>query len=166
MEYDFLIVGAGLFGSVCARELTDKGYKCVVVEQRDHIGGNCYSVRRAGIDIHKYGSHIFHTNDNIIWNYIHRFSNFNQYQHKTVVNHLDTYYSFPINLMTLQQVFGTVGRDELLKMFEESKTNIKNPKNLEEFCLNEKSSSEANLDLVVKWLEDEQMKEKIRKGSN
>ena len=79
-EYDYLIVGSGLFGSVFAREATDKGKKCLVIEERDHIGGNCYTEEKDGINIHKYGPHIFHTDDKRIWDYTNRFIEFNNYQ--------------------------------------------------------------------------------------
>ena len=76
-EYDFLIVGSGLFGAVCARELTMAGFKCLVVEKRNHIGGNIYTETIEGINVHKYGAHIFHTNDKKIWDYVNQFAEFN-----------------------------------------------------------------------------------------
>ena len=75
--YDFLIVGSGFFGSICARELTDMGYKCLVVDKRDHVGGNCYTENQDNIDIHKYGAHIFHTSNKEVWDYMNKFSEFN-----------------------------------------------------------------------------------------
>ena len=77
--YDYLIVGAGLYGAVFAREMTDKGYKCLVVDKRDHIGGNVYTENVEDINVHKYGAHIFHTSDKQIWDYVNRFASFNNY---------------------------------------------------------------------------------------
>jgi UDP-galactopyranose mutase len=105
-NYDYLIVGAGLFGSVCARELTDRGFRCLVIDKRPHLGGNIYTERIEGIDVHKYGAHIFHTNDEGIWNYVNRFATFNNYRHKVFVRHQERLLSFPINLLTLHQLWG------------------------------------------------------------
>ena len=82
--YDYLIVGAGLFGSIFARELTDNGYKCLVIDKRNHIGGNCYTEEIEGINVHKYGPHIFHTSNQFVWDFVNRFAKFNNfiYQNK------------------------------------------------------------------------------------
>ena len=77
--YDYLIVGSGLFGSTCAYELNKKGYKCLVIEKRNHIGGNIYTENQDGINIHKYGAHIFHTDDEYVWNYVNKFARFNNF---------------------------------------------------------------------------------------
>ena len=77
MEYDYIIVGAGFFGSICARELTDAGKKCLVIDRRTHVGGNCYTSNKGGIHVHEYGPHIFHTDDEDVWKYINRFATFN-----------------------------------------------------------------------------------------
>jgi UDP-galactopyranose mutase len=106
MPFDFLIVGAGFFGSTFARVVAEKGKKVFVIDKRNHIGGNCYTEKVKGIDVHCYGPHIFHTNDIGIWNFVNRFSEFNNYQHRVKVNYQDKIYSFPINLMTLYQVWG------------------------------------------------------------
>ena len=104
--YDYLIVGSGMFGSVCARELTDKGYKCLVIEKRNHIGGNCYTENKDGINIHKYGPHIFHTSNKEIWDYINQFAKFNNFVNRPKVFYKNSLYSFPINLFTLHQIYG------------------------------------------------------------
>ena len=78
MKYDYIIVGAGIFGSVCARELSDAGAKCLVIDKRQHIGGNCYTKDVGGIHVHQYGPHIFHTNSDYVWNYVNKFCKFNQ----------------------------------------------------------------------------------------
>ena len=96
MTYDYLIVGSGLFGSVCARELTDKGYKCLVIDKRNHIGGNCYTENIDGINVHKYGPHIFHTSDKKVWEYVNRFAAFNNFSSRTNVNYKGIIYSFHI----------------------------------------------------------------------
>jgi UDP-galactopyranose mutase len=95
--YDYVIVGSGMFGSVCAHELTKKGNKCLVLEKRNHIGGNCYTENKDGINIHKYGAHIFHTSNKEIWDYINQFAQFNNYVNRVKVNYKDVLYSFPIN---------------------------------------------------------------------
>ena len=93
--YDFLIVGAGLYGSVCARELTDKGYSVLVIDKRTHIGGNCYTSRQKGIDVHVYGPHIFHTSNEEVWEYVNRFAYFEPYKFSPVANYLGDLFSLP-----------------------------------------------------------------------
>lgn len=104
--FDYLIVGSGLFGSVCARELTDKGFKCLVIDKRSHIGGNCYTENIDGINVHKYGPHIFHTSDKNTWDYVRKYADFNDFKYRPKVNYKGNIYSFPINLMTLYQIYG------------------------------------------------------------
>jgi UDP-galactopyranose mutase len=125
-KYDFLIVGAGLYGSVCARQLTDKGYKCFVIDKRDHIGGNCYSEKIENINVHKYGPHVFHTDNDKIWSYINKFSEFNNYNHRIKVNYNDKLYSFPINLFTLYQIFGIKTPEEARLLLQEKRIPIPN----------------------------------------
>ena len=135
--YDYLIVGAGLFGSILARELTDSNKKCLVIEKRNHIGGNCYSEEIEGIHVSKYGGHIFHTNNKRIWDYVNRFATFRQYYHIVRVAYKDEIYSFPINLMTLNQLWGVKTPQEAMDRLEEERVPIKNPKNLEEWALSQ-----------------------------
>ena len=104
--FDLVIVGAGLFGAVCAYELKRNGFRCLMLEKRPHIGGNCYTENRDGINIHKYGAHIFHTSNLKIWEWINQFATFNNYCHRLRANHEGRIFSFPINLKTLQQVWG------------------------------------------------------------
>lgn len=134
-QYDYIIVGAGLFGSVMARELTDAGKKCLVIDKRDHIGGNCYSKEIEGIHVSQYGGHIFHTNNENIWRYINKFTEFEQYHHRLRVSYKDNLYSFPINLMTFYQIWGIQNPSEVLKKLEEVRVDIPNPQNLEEWAL-------------------------------
>ena len=136
-EYDYLIVGSGLFGSVFAREATDKGKKCLVIEERDHIGGNCYTEEKDGINIHKYGPHIFHTDDKRIWDYTNRFIEFNNYRHSPRVKYKNQIYSFPINLLTLYQIWGVSTPQEAIDKIKSCALPIKNPKNLEEWALSQ-----------------------------
>lgn len=135
--YDYVIVGAGLFGAVFAREMTDAGYKCLVLDQRPHIGGNVYTEKVKGIDVHKYGAHIFHTSDKGIWDYVNRFATFNHYINKPKVNYQGNIYSFPINLMTLYQVYGVTTPQEAEEKLKQVRVPIANPANLEEWILSQ-----------------------------
>lgn len=136
-QYDFLIVGCGLFGSVFAREMTDNGFRCLIVDKRNHIGGNVYTENVEGINVHKYGAHIFHTNDKGIWDYVNRFAVFNNYRHKVFVNYNDRIYSFPINLMTLVQLWGINTPGEAVSALEKRKIANNTPANLEEWILSQ-----------------------------
>ena len=89
MSYDYLIVGAGLFGSIFAHEATKRGKKCLVIEKRDHIGGNCYTQNVEGINVHKYGAHIFHTSNKTVWNYIQQFAEFNRFTNSPIARYKD-----------------------------------------------------------------------------
>jgi len=103
MNYDYLIVGAGLFGATCARLLTDAGKKVLVIEKRDHIGGNCYDYKRDGILVCDHGGHIFHTNSAKIWLWINQYAEWTQYEHRVKSNYRGRIYSFPINRLTYEQ---------------------------------------------------------------
>ena len=118
MKYDYTIVGAGLFGLTCGRILTDQGYRCLVVEKRNHIGGNCYTEKIEGINVHEYGPHIFHTNKESVWNFINKYTTVNHFSCRPKLRHKNTIYSFPINLMTLQQVWGVLTPEEAKKRVE------------------------------------------------
>ena len=133
--YDYLIIGSGLFGSVCARELTDAGFKCLVIDKRNHIGGNVYTENIKGINVHKYGPHIFHTSNKKIWDYVNKFIEFNHFSYRPRVNFNNKIYSFPINMMTLYQLWGVTNPKEALEKINKVKINIKNPSNLEEYIL-------------------------------
>jgi UDP-galactopyranose mutase len=135
--YDYLIVGSGLFGSIFARELTDKGFKCLVIDKRDHIGGNCYTENIEGVNVHKYGPHIFHTSDDNVWNYINKFCEFNHFVNRPKVNYKGKIYSFPINLMTLYQIFNVTTPEEAKHKLDGVKHDIPNPKNLEDWVLSQ-----------------------------
>jgi UDP-galactopyranose mutase len=136
-HYDYLIVGCGLFGTVFARQMTDAGYKCLVIDKRAHVGGNVYTENIEGINVHKYGAHIFHTNDQEIWEYVNRFATFNNYRHKVFVNYCDKVFSFPINLMTLNQLWGTNSPEEAIGILEKKRIHHAAPANLEEWILSQ-----------------------------
>ena len=130
---DYLIVGAGLFGAVCARELTDAGKRVLVVDKRGHVGGNVYTEKTAGIHVHKYGAHIFHTNDAAVWNYVRRFASFNRYTNSPVANFHGKLYSLPFNMYTFHQMWGVVTPEEAAAKIAEQRREITGePKNLEE----------------------------------
>ena len=134
MKYDYLIVGSGLFGSVFAYEMTKRGKKCLVIEKRDHIGGNVYTEEEYGINVHKYGAHIFHTDNKEIWNYINQFADFNRYTNSPVANYKGELYNLPFNMNTFYQMWGVKTPEEAKAKIEEQKNeaNITEPKNLEE----------------------------------
>ena len=110
--YDYLIVGAGLYGLVNARLLTDAGKKCLVIDKRNHIGGNCYTENIDGIKVHKYGPHIFHTDIPEVWEFINKYTTINHFSCRPKLRYEDKIYSFPINLLTLHQVYGVLTPNE------------------------------------------------------
>ncbi len=134
MKYDYLIVGAGLFGAVFAHEMNKIGKKCLIIEKRDHIGGNVYTETQENINVHKYGAHIFHTNNKEVWEYINKFADFNRYTNSPVANYKGELYNLPFNMNTFYQMWGVRTPEEARKKIEEQKAEFKieNPKNLEE----------------------------------
>ena len=136
-KYDYLIIGAGLFGCVFAHEATKKGKKCLVIDKRNHIGGNVYCENVDGINVHKYGAHIFHTNDKAIWDYVNQFAQFNNYINSPISNSKGKLYNLPFNMNTFYQLWGTKTPAEAKKIITEQieKYGFKNPKNLEEQAL-------------------------------
>ena len=134
MKYAFLIVGSGLFGSVFAHEMNKKGKKCLIIEKRNHIGGNVYTEEVENINVHKYGAHIFHTNEKEIWEYINQFADFNRFTNSPVANYNGKLYNLPFNMNTFYQMWGVKTPQEAKDIIEKQKNeaNIKNPKNLEE----------------------------------
>jgi UDP-galactopyranose mutase len=133
-KYDYLIVGAGLFGSVFAYEATKRGKKCLVVEKRNHIGGNVFTENIEGINVHKYGAHIFHTNDKTIWDYVNQFAEFNRFTNSPIANYKGEIYNLPFNMNTFYQLWGVRTPEEAKKIIEKQRkeSGIENPKNLEE----------------------------------
>ena len=105
-KYDYLIVGAGLFGAVFAYEMHKKGKKCLVIDRRNHIGGNIYCEKINGINVHKYGAHIFHTSDKEVWEYVNQFAEFNNYINSPIANYKGEIYNLPFNMNTFSKLWG------------------------------------------------------------
>lgn len=134
MKYDYLIVGAGLFGSVFAYEASQKGKKCLVIDKRPHIAGNIYTENIEGINVHKYGAHIFHTSDKQIWDYINQFAQFNRYTNSPVARYKNEVYNLPFNMNTFNKLWGVfTPKEAQAKIAEElADVPIEEPENLEE----------------------------------
>ena len=132
--YDYLIVGAGLFGSTFAHEMTKLGKKCLVIDRRQHIGGNIYCEKVNGINVHKYGAHIFHTSNKKIWEYVNQFAEFNNYVNSPIANYHGELYNMPFNMNTFTKLWGVVTPKEAMEKIESQKSilNGKEPQNLEE----------------------------------
>lgn len=133
---NYLVVGCGLYGSVFARHLAEAGHKVFIIDKRNHIAGNCYTEKIHNINVHKYGPHCFHTNSLDVWNYVNRFAEFNDYKLKVKVNYKDTFYSFPINLFTFNQLYGCVTEKEAKAILNKVKIRTKN-KNFKSFVLSQ-----------------------------
>ena len=133
-KYDYIIVGAGLFGAVFARQAADAGKSVLVLEKRPHIAGNVYTEKVEGINVHKYGAHIFHTNDGKVWEYVNRFAVFNRFTNSPVANYKGELYSLPFNMYTFNKMWGVVTPQEAAEKIEEQRkaAGISEPKNLEE----------------------------------
>ena len=134
MKYDYLIVGAGLFGAVFARCAKEAGKKVLVIDKRDHVAGNVYTEEVEGIQVHRYGAHIFHTNLPDVWNFVNRFAVFNRFTNSPVANYKGELFSLPFNMYTFNKMWGVVTPDEAAAKIEEQRraANISDPKNLEE----------------------------------
>ncbi len=131
--YDFIIVGSGLYGVTLARELTNAGKNVLVIEKRNHIGGNVYTEKIEGINVHKYGAHIFHTNNKTVWDYVQRFAVFNRFTNSPVANYKGELYSLPFNMYTFNKMWGVVSPEEAKNIIEKQKSILKHdPTNLEE----------------------------------
>ena len=133
VKYDYLIVGAGLYGAVFARQMTDAGKKCLVIEKRDHIAGNIYTEKQEGIDVHCYGAHIFHTSNRAVWDYVNRFAAFNHFVNSPIANYKGEIYNMPFNMNTFAKMFGIATPEEAKEVLEQQRAEIQGePKNLEE----------------------------------
>ena len=134
MKYDYLVVGAGLFGAVFARQASDAGKKVLVIDKRDHIAGNVYMEEVEGINVHVYGAHIFHTNNKRVWDYVNRFAEFNRFTNSPVANYKGEIYSLPFNMYTFNKMWGVVTPEQAQAKIEEQRkaAGITEPKNLEE----------------------------------
>ena len=136
-DIDYLIIGAGLSGSVIARELTDKGYKCVILEERDSVGGNIRDRKISGINVHLYGPHIFHTNSDEVWDYMNRFCKFNNFINAPIANYKGEIYNLPFNMNTFHQMYGycCVFPEDAKRFIELDIVPCENPKTVEEYAL-------------------------------
>ena len=135
--YDYLVVGTGLFGSVFAYEANKRGKKVLVIDKREHIGGNVYTEEIENIQVHKYGAHIFHTSNKEIWDYIRQFADFNRYTNSPLARYKNETYNLPFNMNTFYQMWGTITPKEAKEKLDSqiAKEGIKEPKNLEEQAL-------------------------------
>ena len=149
--YDYLIVGAGLFGAVFAHEAALKGKKVKVIEKRNHIAGNIYTREEEGIQVHQYGAHIFHTSDKEIWDYVNQFAEFNRYTNSPVANYKGEIYNLPFNMNTFNKLWGVVTPAEAQAKIEEQRAvlNGKTPENLEEQAI-----SLVGTDIYEKLIKD------------
>ena len=134
MEYDYLIIGAGLYGAVFAQQAKAAGKSVLVIDKRNHVAGNVYTEKVEGIDVHKYGAHIFHTNNKEVWDYVNRFVTFNRFTNSPVANYKGELYSLPFNMYTFNKMWGVVTPDEAAAKIAEQRAaaGITEPKNLEE----------------------------------
>lgn len=130
--YDYLIVGSGFYGSICAYELNRKGYKVCVIEARDHIAGNCFTSNRAGIQVHDYGPHIFHTSNEEVWEWINQFVKFNNFRNTPVANYKGGIYSLPFSMWTFNQLWGVSTPKQAKEIIHQQSKHIGEPTNLEE----------------------------------
>lgn len=133
-KYDYLIIGAGLFGSTFAYEARKRGKKCLVIDRRNHIGGNVFCENIEDINVHKYGAHIFHTSNKRVWDYVNQFAEFNRYTNSPIANYKGEIYNLPFNMNTFNKLWGVFTPNEAKRKIETQKmaTGIKEPENLEE----------------------------------
>jgi UDP-galactopyranose mutase len=155
MACDYLIVGAGLFGSVIAERIAnDLNKRVLVIDRRDHTGGNCYSYedRDTGIECHLYGTHVFHTTDQEVWKYITRFTEFNGYHHQVLTKYRNKVYQMPINLETINSFYNQNFTPQEARKFiahEVQRENIENPQNLEEKAISLIYFSTSSADIPI-----------------
>lgn len=137
-HYDYLIVGAGLYGAVFAQKAMEAGKTCLVIEKRDHIAGNIYTEAVEGIQVHRYGAHIFHTNNDEVWGYVNRFATFNRYTNSPVANYKGEIYNMPFNMNTFNKMWGVITPAEAQAEIERQRAAhyVAEPKNLEEQAIN------------------------------
>ncbi len=146
--YDYLIVGAGIFGAICARELTDAGRRVLVIDKRDHIAGNIYTECTEGIQVHKYGAHIFHTNNRKVWDYINRFAEFNRYTNSPIANYKGELYSLPFNMYTFNKMWGVITPDEAEEMISRQRAAYIEGLQNSRDTITDSNSSDTNLKTV------------------
>lgn len=132
-SYDYLVVGAGLFGAVFAQQMREKGKKCLVIDKRNHIAGNIYSKEIEGIQVHMYGPHIFHTDIDEVWDYVNRFAKFNHFRYEPIANYKGELYNMPFNMNTFHEMWGITTPEEAQNIINAQRMEvIGEPKNLEE----------------------------------
>ena len=159
-DYDYLIVGAGLFGAVFCHEAVKRGKKCLVIDKRHHIGGNCYTEEKLGITVHKYGPHIFHTGRKDIWEYINQFDEFQAYQNEPIAYNGGKVYNLPFNMNTFAQIYGCTNPDEAKRFIDSDKTFDGVPTNLEEKAIS--MVGEKIYTLLVKGYTEKQWGDKCK----
>lgn len=153
--YDYLIAGAGLFGAVFAREAADAGKSCLVLDRRPHIGGNVYTESIEGINVHKYGAHIFHTSDEAVWAYVNRFAEFNRFVNSPIANYNGKLYNLPFNMNTFYQLWGVITPDEAREKIESVREKTAEPRNLRNLRnLEEQALSLAGRDIYEKLIKE------------
>jgi UDP-galactopyranose mutase len=159
MKYDYLVVGTGLFGAICAFEAAAKGKKCLVIDKRSHIGGNIYTEKISNINVHKYGAHIFHTNNKAVWNYISRFAEFNNYINSPIANYKGEIYNLPFNMNTFNKMWGVITPQEAMEKIDEQRqeVGISEPHNLEEQAI-----SLVGMDIYKRLIEGYTQKQWMR----
>jgi len=137
LNVDYLIVGAGFYGSILAYHINKAGLKCLVIDKRNHIGGNCYTENIEGIDVHKYGAHIFHTDNEDVWKFINQFTDFNNFVNSPMAVYKNEIYNLPFNMNTFSKLFNAYNVNDVKKILNKEKGIYKNikPKNLEEQAL-------------------------------
>ncbi len=135
MHYDYLVVGGGMFGAVFARRAAECGRRVQIIDKRPHVAGNCYTEQIAGVEVHRYGPHIFHTDNPRVWEFLNRFTQFNHYTHHVRVRRGERIFSFPINLMTLAQVWGVVTPADAERKLAEARVPCEHPRNLRDWIL-------------------------------
>lgn len=137
-KYDYLIVGAGLFGAVFANKAKSLGKSCMIIDKRNNIGGNLYTENTEGINVHKYGAHIFHTSNKEVWDYVNIFSKFNKFINSPIANFNDEIYNLPFNMNTFNQIWGVITPEEAMEKIDEQRKEyyIEEPRNLQEQAIN------------------------------
>ena len=149
-QYDYLIVGAGLFGAIFACEMTKKGKKCLVIDKREHIGGNIYTEEIEGINVHKYGAHIFHTSNKEVWDYMNSFTEFNRYTNSPVARYKDELYNLPFNMNTFHALWGVKTPAEAQAMIEKQKREAALPEGKEPTNMTEQAITLVGKDIYEK----------------
>ena len=149
-QYDYLIIGAGLYGAVFAQQANEKGKTVLVIDRRDHIAGNVYTEDVEGIKVHKYGAHIFHTNNKQVWEYVNKFAEFNRFTNSPVANYKGELYSLPFNMYTFNKMWGVVTPEEAKEKLEEQRAEI--PKDREPANLEEQAISLVGRDIYEKLI--------------